>query len=86
MAYEVQQEINNQWENTWSTFDDVEGEQPTTFDTVEEAQAELDHFFHDINKEILNGNMSVDSGFDYNEFMIVEIPTLEYKRIETIAA
>lgn len=72
--YEVQYyTINQGWVNTWKTFDDMEGEKPQTFDTVEEAQAELDKFFNDIHTEILNGNRGCNDSYCRDDFMIVEI-------------
>lgn len=74
MTYEVQHYTLCQgWVNNWTIWDDENGERPQTFNTVDEAQAELDEFFNDINTEILNGERGVDESYDHDEFMIVEI-------------
>ena len=64
------------WVNSWKTFDDLEGEKEQVFDSVEEAQKELDEFFNDIHTDILNGNRACDEGYYRDEFMIVEIKEL----------
>ena len=75
MTYELQQNTLCQGcVNNWTIWDDENGEQPHTFETVEEAQAELDDFFNDINTEILNGERDIENDFCIDEFMIVEIP------------
>jgi len=75
--YEVQHYTLCQgWVNTWNTWDDLEGEQQQTFETVEEAQAELDDFFNDIHTDILNGDRGCDDNYCRDDFMIVEIPEL----------
>ncbi len=71
--YEVQQLINQEWVNNWKSFDDMEGEKPQTFDTVEEAQEGLDEFFNNIHTEILNGERDCDDNYYRDDFMIVEI-------------
>ena len=85
MTYEINQNIGGNWENTWIDCDNEGNEKPQVFETFEEAQETLDNFFHDIHTEILNGNLSENGGYDYNEFMIIETPELEYKSIEIIA-
>ena len=85
MTYEVNQNIGGNWENPWIDCDNEGNEKPQVFETFEEAEKELEEFFHDIHTEILNGNLSENSGYDYNEFMIVETPELEYVSIELVA-
>ena len=86
MTYEVNQNIGGNWENPWTDCDNEGNEKPQVFDTFEDAQETLDNFFHDIHTEILNGNLSENGGYDYNDFMIIETPELEYISIEIIAA
>lgn len=72
--YEVQYYTKDQkWVNTWKTFDDLEGERSHVFDTVEDAQAELDEFFDNIHTDILNGDRGCEECYFRDEFMIVEI-------------
>lgn len=72
--YEVQHyTVNQEWVNLWTAWDDIEGEQPQTFDSVEEAQAELDKFFNNIHIDILNGDRGCNDSFYRDDFMIVEI-------------
>lgn len=71
--YEVQQcELYQDKSNPWVTWDDMEGEKPKVFDSVEDAQAEIDEFFDNIHKDILNGDRCCDDYFR-DEFIIVEI-------------
>lgn len=56
------------WTNTWSVND-----QPMTFDSVEEAQAELDEFLADIQSEIDSGDRAPDEGYSQDEFKIEEV-------------
>jgi hypothetical protein len=75
--YEVKQLTGDTWVNNWKVFDDLEGETIQVFDTVEEAQEEIDEFFNDIHTEILNGNLSEDSSYNPNEFMICKVDDLQ---------
>lgn len=70
--YEVQEFcLCGGWTNTW-TFEDDEGEaQPSTFDSYEDARAELDYFIKDCEEEFEAGNV-VDIP-DREEFRIVEV-------------
>lgn len=56
------------WENNWS-----EDDQPQTFATEAEAQAEIDEFMDDIAAEIAAGNRAEDEGYDREEFRIVPV-------------
>lgn len=48
MAYEIQENcLFGGWTNTWTTYDDNDKEIPSRFDTLDEAEAELDNFFAD---------------------------------------
>lgn len=67
MRYEVQEYcLCGGWTNTWS---DENG--ATTFDTQEEAQAELDWFLHDMLIEVEEGNVADVT--DREDFRIVEV-------------
>ena len=65
--YEVQEfNLCGGWANNWS-YDD----KPTTFDSREAAQAELDAFLADCVDEMRDGNMP--DAPDREEFRIVEV-------------
>jgi hypothetical protein len=65
--YEVQEfNLCGGWANNWS-YDD----KPTTFDSREAAQAELDAFLADCEEELEAGNMPDVP--DREEFRIVEV-------------
>lgn len=75
--YEVKQyTLDHNWLNCWTIWDNVEGEKPQVFDSVEEAQEEMDKFFADINNGIMDGTRCVDDIYDPNEFMIAEVDDL----------
>jgi hypothetical protein len=64
--YEVQEfNLCGGWANNWS-YDD----KPTTFDSYEAAQAELDYFLLECEEELEAGNMPDVP--DREEFRIVE--------------
>ncbi len=70
MKYEVQHyTLCDGWINTWIVS---EGgiETPHIFDSKEEAQAELDEFFEDIEAEIKRGERATDEGYSKDEFRI----------------
>jgi hypothetical protein len=67
--FEVQEyTLCDGWVNTWS---DDEG--ATTFNSEEEAQAELDWFLHDILQEVEAANMADVSDKDPFRFLEVEL-------------
>ncbi len=64
--YEVQTyTLCGGWINCW-TVDD----QPQQFETIEDAQAELDEFFEEIEDEIRNKSRKPDEGYCRSEFRI----------------
>ena len=72
IRYEVQQDtICDGWTNTWHEYDDDNNEQPTTFDSIDEAVAELDEHLNECLKEFRRGNISAP--YNRSEFRIVEI-------------
>lgn len=73
-AFEVQQHtVCGGWENTWNICEDDGTTHPQTFETREEAQAELDEFFRDIAEEIEYGERPEDGGYERTEFRIVPV-------------
>ncbi len=56
------------WVNTWLINDE-----PQTFATREEAQAELDSFLSEIQSEIDSGEREPDAGYSRDEFRIEEV-------------
>jgi len=67
MRYEVQEFcLCGGWTNTWSDEDGA-----TTFDTQEQAQAELDLHFTEMQEEFEEGNMPDVP--DREDFRIVEV-------------
>mgnify|MGYP003343297807 FL=1 len=72
MAYEVQENcLFGGWTNTWS-YEDWAGKTiPTTYDTREDAEAELDYFFEQMKTEVEAGNM--EDIPDREDFRIVEV-------------
>ena len=54
--------------NTWTV-----GDQPETFATREEAQAEIDSFLAEIQAEIDSGEREPDAGYSADEFRIAEV-------------
>lgn len=76
MAYEVQENcLFGGWTNTWSYEDDNGVTIPTTFDTREEAEIELDYFFEDCKMAFEEGHMPDIP--DRHDFRIVEVKTSE---------
>lgn len=72
MAYEVQENcLFGGWTNTWSYEDWAGKDIPTTFDTKEDAEAELDWFFQECQEAVDSGNMTDIP--DRNDFRIVKI-------------
>lgn len=72
MAYEVQENcLFGGWTNTWSYEDDHGITIPTTFETREEAEIELDYFFEDCKMAFEEGHMPDIP--DRHDFRIVEI-------------
>ncbi len=72
--YEVQHmTLCDGWVNCWLVG---EGEGiPQTFDTIIDAQAELDEMFQDIEDEIKSGARGADEGYSRVEYRIVPIGT-----------
>ena len=78
MKYEVQQyTLCGGWTNTWKISDENGIEQPEVFDSEEEAQAELDAFFQEVEEEIQDGEGGVDEAYDRSDFRIVLVVTYE---------
>lgn len=72
MKYEVQHyTLCDGWTNTWKISDENGIEQPEVFDNEEEAQAELDAFFQEIENEIQDGERGADNGYDREDFRVV---------------
>lgn len=61
------------WVNTWRVCNADGTDEPQTFATIEEAQAEIDEFLADIEWEIVAGERDEDQGYDPSEFCIVEV-------------
>jgi hypothetical protein len=66
MAYEVQENCLCGWTNTWSVNDE-----PSLFETEEEAEIALDDFFEDCRYALLEGYMPDIP--DREDFRVVEI-------------
>ena len=65
--YEVQENfLCGGWTNAWHTDDE-----PTIFDSYEDAKAELDWFFQECQEAVDSGNMTDVP--DRNDFRIVKI-------------
>lgn len=60
------------WINCWMLDD-----KPHAFATIEEAQAELDEFFEDIQAEIDAGDREPDEGYAREDFCIYDCRTGE---------
>jgi hypothetical protein len=70
--YEVQQHtFCDGWINTWTQYDESDEGHPMTFDSYEEAKADLDEFIRDELMAFLAGHIS--SRTDISEFRIVKI-------------
>jgi len=59
------------WTNCWTEEDD-KGSRPTTFASYDEAQAAIDEFIAEVDAEIKAGERLADSGYDHEDFIIVE--------------
>lgn len=59
------------WTNTWSHQDWAGKDIPTTFDTEEDAEAELEYFFEQMRKAFKNGE--IEDVPDTEDFRIVEV-------------
>ena len=67
MAYEVQENfLCGGWTNAWHTDDE-----PTIFDSYEDAKTELDWFFQECQEAVDSGNMTDVP--DREDFRIVKI-------------
>jgi hypothetical protein len=74
MKYEVQQHtLCDGWSNNWRICEKDGSELPHQFDTMQEAQAELDEFFEDIADEIRRGERHKNEGYDREEFRIIPV-------------
>lgn len=72
--YEVQHyTLCDGWVNTWYICENGNVQSAQVFDSIREAQAELDEFFVDIAAEIKSGERKPDSGYDRAEFRIVPV-------------
>lgn len=72
--YEVQHfTLCEGWVNTWQIEDDNGDMVPETFDTYAEAQAALDEFFDDIEREIAEGHRAEGECYELSEFKIVHV-------------
>lgn len=56
------------WVNTWLVND-----QPETFATCEEAQAEIDAFLVELEADVATGDLPPDHGYSADEFRIEAI-------------
>ncbi len=71
MKYEVQHyTLCDGWTNTWTIYEN-EIEKPHVFDSAEEAQAELDEFFQDIENEIQAGERKFSESYNREDFLVV---------------
>ncbi len=66
------------WSNCWTVTDKHGNEQPDTYPTIEEAQAEIDEFFAGFEADIKAGERAPDEGYDREEFRIFDIQKSEY--------
>ncbi|MES1026632.1 hypothetical protein ABN584_27440 [Gloeocapsa sp. BRSZ] len=74
MPYEVRQcTVCTGWVNNWLIHQEDGSSHPQTFQTIEEAQAEIDEFLADIEAEIQSGDRQSDEGYHISEFQIVEV-------------
>jgi hypothetical protein len=64
---------DNVWENVWNDYDDDNNTTPVTFDSPEEAQAELDDMFNDVAEAVARGDM--DTMYDRDDYRIVPVGT-----------
>ena len=70
--YEVQENcLFGGWTNTWSHEDWAGKDIPTTFDSKEDAEAELDWFFQECQEAVKSGNM--EDVPDRADFRIVKV-------------
>jgi hypothetical protein len=70
--YEVQQHtFFDGWINNWTQYDEGDEGRPMTFDSYEEAKADLDEFIRDELMAFLAGHIA--SRTDISEFRIVKI-------------
>ncbi len=65
------------WINCWTITDEKGNSQPVTFSTIENAQAEIDEFFKDIQDAVLSGNME-DDCYDREDYRIYDREKKEY--------
>lgn len=73
MAWEVQHHTLCQgWVNTWS--EEVDGvSHPLRYESRAAAEADLFDFIQEIDLELASGERDPDSGFDTEDFRVVEI-------------
>lgn len=69
MRYQVlQYSLCDGWTNNWTVNDE-----PMTFASAEEAQAEIDEFLADIQADIDCGDREPDDGYSPDEFMVAPV-------------
>lgn len=69
--FEVQTRMVSGWENCWTVYDkDVA--HPWTFESREEAEAELNDYLQDIKEAVKAGYMQAE--YPREDFRIVEVP------------
>lgn len=72
--YEVQQyTICDGWVNNWTLCENDEITSYEYFDSIAEAQAELDNFFEEISSEIESGERPRENDYDREEFRIMPV-------------
>lgn len=66
------------WVNCWSTIDENHKEEPTTFETIKEAQTEIDELMQDIKYQIDAGERNPDEAYDPEDYRIFNNQTKKY--------
>ena len=72
MAYEIQEWcLCGGWTNTWSWEDDNGVSVPTTYETKQDAEDDLDDFFYQMRDDFKRGN--IEDVPDREDFRIIEV-------------
>ena len=74
MPYQILQDTScDGWTNFWYVENSDGTSQPMIYNTLDAAEAELDQFFGDIEREIADGTLAPDEGYSREEFTIVKV-------------
>jgi len=66
------------WINCWTVTDENGHEVPDSYDTIKDAQAEIDELFDEIDQQIKSGEREPDEGYNREDYRIYDTVKKEY--------